>query len=590
MKRKKIFTIVALSFALFLSLFALSACREEEKEIYTVYVEESCYFSVEGGNVHQVERGETLSLTLTFEEGYSYDSNDKGYSFERDTLFVNDVRSNKYIVVSAKANEEFAEIVTFHSNGGKIVNGKGDTYGQGFTPQGDLYPHAIGANFYNVFQRNGYLPLEYNTMPDGSGQAFSLGSKILLDGKKNLYVIWQKESDNANFKYEKVKYKNKEGWKLTKYTGNESCVAIPETIEGLPVFELSARCFNNVEGMETLVLNRNILYVQSEAVYYCRKLTTVYLPDTVNTIYDDTFIGCDEFANLRMLALRAPVYSSELVSLTALRVESMYANRNAEKPSLFFYGGSGIFHSLDGELLEEGLNGEYTVFNLGQNANLSAPLMLDIYMDFMREGDTLVFTPEFSALQFSREWHNIDWVALESFYDAFRYVDIREYTGVFTAYYSYMYGENLFSFVPKLVALSTDYSDTAKHKNEYFTRNYETVYDPKLEVEVSTLSLDDYKQKAYGLNVVFDDLANRGVTVLYSHATVYEYAFTNDLSELEDYAKFIKENLHCTLISECYADCLVPKEWLYDSAVHLNTAGAKENTKRILNELKAYGL
>ncbi|MBQ1260456.1 MAG: hypothetical protein IIX96_00400, partial [Clostridia bacterium] len=112
--------------------------------------------------------------------------------------------------------------------------------------------------FYDdgTFSREGYVLKEYNTKPDGSGEGYSLGSKLPIvsegDSVTTLYCIWSEETAHSDFTYESYTYEMPEGCDstkapdfhedgviLTSYSGNARTVTVPQTIGGRYVIAIA---------------------------------------------------------------------------------------------------------------------------------------------------------------------------------------------------------------------------------------------------------------------------------------------------------------------------------------------------------------
>ena len=114
--------------------------------------------------------------------------------------------------------------------------------------------------FYDdgTFKRDGYVLVEYNTEPDGSGEGYSLGSKFypgsVGDRMPVLYCIWERALSSSEFTYKpythtlpsKAKYAdnwNTNGYIITEYHGDSATVTIPEYISGTPVIAIASGAF-----------------------------------------------------------------------------------------------------------------------------------------------------------------------------------------------------------------------------------------------------------------------------------------------------------------------------------------------------------
>ena len=102
---------------------------------------------------------------------------------------------------------------------------------------------------------------------------------------------------------------------ISKYTGNESSVEIPESINGYPVTEIGDSAFkgnfslknaeipngvkiigdyafNDCTGLKTITIPESVEKIGKSAFFYCTRLENVNVSDGIKTIGDGAFFGC----------------------------------------------------------------------------------------------------------------------------------------------------------------------------------------------------------------------------------------------------------------------------------------------------------
>lgn len=85
---------------------------------------------------------------------------------------------------------------------------------------------------------------------------------------------------------------HKEGVSLEEYTGKQTAnVTAPDTVNGLPVFRLGSRAFENTH-VESVVLPEGITKICPYAFSGCSDLRTVSIPDGVDSLKTGAFYGC----------------------------------------------------------------------------------------------------------------------------------------------------------------------------------------------------------------------------------------------------------------------------------------------------------
>lgn len=102
---------------------------------------------------------------------------------------------------------------------------------------------------------------------------------------------------------------------ISKYTGNESSVIIPESVNGYPVTEIGNSAFkgnfslknaeipdsvkiigdyafNDCTGLESITIPESVEKIGRSAFFYCTRLENVNVSDGIKTIGDGAFFGC----------------------------------------------------------------------------------------------------------------------------------------------------------------------------------------------------------------------------------------------------------------------------------------------------------
>ena len=517
---------------------------------------------------------------------YSYANHYRANIDESDGLSLTPVfvKKNEYI------------IVTYNANGGSIYNSNDTEVKYAFSSPIYKYPSAFGEWCHKTFYREGYVPVEFCESANGYDFVYSLGSKILNDNKEiKLYVIWEKETNPNDFEYtyNKDDEGNNTSISLTKYVGNEKNIVIPTTINNLKVQYISENCFTEKE-IKKVVITKNIIEVSKGAFKDCASFETVYLSDSVNRIWDDSFVNCPKLENLRMIGTLPPCYTDHEIALIARRFEQFYKNRDTKTRYIVFYGGSSIFQGMDGKTMQGQFvpSESYTIINGGQNAYLPGKLMMELYSNYMKENDIMVFVPEYSSTLFSDNFELPTWVALETYYDFLRYINIKNFSRVFDSLYDFMNGSNNYTISPKLQMIKDHKEEVYEMYldvvDEYFTRKSDydfskkTVYTQPLPV--------DYEKIENGLrnaiNVLYSEVFEpKGIRFYMASVTMWEDAFPGEKTQYQDFVDRIKEYILFPYISNV-SDHLVDYDSITDSISHLTPEAAIKNSVLLSQEIK----
>ena len=369
-----------------------------------------------------------------------------------------------------------SDTILYHANGGKINTSSENmtdkefysikstaqtvelTYGADY-----LSFMECASSFYDdgTFTREGYVLIEYNTKADGSGESYSLGSKVPMqsgDSLTELYCIWAKDSLHSDFTYESVHISYpfsksataphwvEDGIVITSYTGGDSTVVIPERIDGKTVIAIAAGAFENRTAMTTLVLNRRILKVADGAFVGCSKLETIYFSDG---IYEMNNEALDEssytsFKHLYVNATLAPRYVGCDTGALSVKLSRLLASEDQNR--IILIAGSSAYQGFGTEYMEALLEGEYRVINFGTTRTTHGIMYLEAMNALAHEGDVVIYAPENSSYMFGETelyWKTLR--DLESMNNIYRYVDFSNYTNIFGSFTdfnkSYRYNE-----------------------------------------------------------------------------------------------------------------------------------------------------
>ena len=550
----------------------------------------------EHGRVDVTDAGSTLIYTATADSGYVFTR----WTHEGELqAYSNGITVPAGTELEPVFAPESDTLVVYHTNGGELKNSDEDSVTYAFESDVYLYPAALGEWCFRTFERDGYVPIEYNTEPDGSGTPYSIGSRIFESGNRiDLYVIWEKENAATDFETEYISENGENvGVRLIGYIGTDTEAVIPTEINGLPVTEIAEGCFEGSD-VTRVVITENIRTIDHYAFKDSAQLRTLYMCDSVEYVYNDSFEGCDELSELRMMAVLPPVYTDHLIGTTVRRFELLVATRNDHKNNIIFYGGSSTFQGIDGSTLSRSFNNDlYRIINGGQNAYVSGVLMLDLYSQFMKRGDALIFTPELGRDMYSEELALPAWIVFEEFFDAFRYIDLRDYGNIFGSFYDFQHGADNFTFVGKVDQLEDGvrktYEDYEPTLDEWFTRgpNF-NITTANLETNTRPIEFDYFKSQVLNVfnKLYTEKITARGVNLYFGWYGFWEYAFDepdpySENSIYAEYERWLKENLAFKYISD-YRDHLFGIEDMTDSNSHLTREAAIRHSLTYVEEMK----
>ncbi len=476
------------------------------------------------------------------------------------------------------------------------------------------------------FTRDGYVLLEYNTKADGTGDAFSPGSKANpVDGKLDLYCIWAPVSSGFETENVTVNYGKKNVWgvypysypgvAITGYTGDDETLVIPEKIGGKDVVSIKAGAISN-KNFTTLVLPRTLRKIEDGAFTGCSSLRTVYMGDGILSITNAAFDAATytNWTEFRLSATTGPRYASDYNGGYRIKWDRLMRGAASGKKMIVFVSGSSSFHGIGTGYLETLLGGEYFVVEYGTIRTTNNMVYMEAVANFVGEGDIVVYAPENSIYQFGAP--ELSWKLfrdLEGSQNVWRYIDVKNYTNLFGAFAEYQgkrwsNGEQTYSQHTENVDVYGDYQ-SAKHadycenyapdflnNHGYFTVTLNEMVNT-IATNTEQISLSNPDQwisiTTYAADVrrILGKVTATGATVYFGFCPVNENALTETAKTAEQqaaYDRLIRDTYGIEVLGSC-SDHLYRWVYMYKgsdgSDFHLNDYGRAINTYKIYTHL-----
>ncbi len=562
--------------------------------------ENLCHIVLEAGEgyyvtdpARTVEPGSDVSFTVTLDENWQFLGTD--YHGESEITKENDGKTVNLVLHEVNYSESIcirAEKgkyeITYDANGGKNISGNSDRVSICYRGTHQRINTSTGTE---LFSRDGYTLLGWNTRADGSGQAVGLGSRIEWKEGLVLYAQWVPWTDEAEFVYKKVS-----GFAvITGYTGKEQQICVPPTLGGLPVRTIREQAFADTE-CKTVILSPGIHEVEKWA-FRSNRLEQLYIYDDLEKISDYAFQDCDMLRTLHINAIEAPAYSGNYFDTFQDKYDRLLALKDKKKIVLF--SGSSTRFGYDSAMLDQEFP-DYEVVNMGVFAYSPALPQLELIRSCMKEGDILLDSPEFDASNrqfcYQKELDYATFAMMESNYDAFAELDLREYTQVFTAFSAYQTARQDMERKNYDVCAS-DYDEDGNEveKPSYNEYGDYVVYRPNSTSEQPIYGLPvNYTVNAFpketyidSVNAEFQRFLDEGIKVYFTYSPRNKYALSEDSTQ-EERARlheYFKSQLHVPVISEL-EDSLYTGIYLYGTDNHLSTEGAQIRTEKVIRDLK----
>ena len=582
MKRRILFAALLIA-----AILSLACARDRASDTaITVTLPDGEHYSVEVGSV-TAEPGENVTLYIQTESGYSVTATDSrgeyslSLSHGRTKL---ELHSVQYPTRVALTLSHSFRTIHYHANGGTALTGQGLTV----TEQYDIRTHtrpnvSIGTD---LFKRDGYTLIDWNTEADGSGQSVGLGSRMTVDDTADLYAQWAAWTDAERFAC-----RLSDGCAvITGYTGTDATLVVPETLGGAAVTGIDALAFQGCSA-ETVILPKSLVRIEKNA-FDGAALSTLYFYDNIEYITDECFAHCENLATLHISAIEDPYgYSFRRESVFADKMDLLINTMGQDR--LIFYGGCAMWYNLIGSDAVATFGSQYTVINMGLNGVASSLFQMELIRCFVTERDILFHTPEISSEQQLMTYTALSihdgkiWCALEYNYDLVSLIDIRVFDGgVF---------ESLRLYLDKKKPGGT-YSDVYRDSEGHSFWD-ETGSLPFLR-EKSKASLTDdveldpkYLADLSRLEAEYRLFMERGVTIYVSFACI----------DIDDVPAEQRQNLN--LMGERFLEVFSAMDGVtvfgdirdfvfhntdcYDTVYHLLTAPARYCTRMWIRDLKA---
>ncbi len=485
------------------------------------------------------------------------------------------------------------------------------------------------------FYRDGYVLTEYNTKPDGTGEAYSLGSKFYTGStpEQTLYCIWSKASPESDFEYTDVRWGyaasviattaphwKVDGVKITKYNGNDETVVIPEKLGGKYVTTIDTGAFVD-KDVKVLVFSRFVIRVDDGAFTGCDELTTVYMTDGIYYMNDAAFDSATytNFKNFYLNATMAPRFTNNAHgdgAVFSVKLSRLLASQ--DKNRIIVVSGSSTYQGLGTPYLEALLDGEYRVINLGTTRTGTGLIFFEALSHYVHEGDIVVYAPENHVSIFGdNEMGYRSFYDLEGMYNLFRYIDISHYSSVFSALSAFNRDRRFeregaaYEDMASGYTRSDKYGDFQQSQKDYYCGETSVKYIDSYfltfnkyfkndndwsDVEFQTQHKDYLTSETWTDITVYKDEVNRAIAKLKAKGAMVYFGFAPSDADalvpearnhewLTAYGSMLLENYDFDGLLGTAADYIFARKYFFDCAYHLNNYGRTYRTYQMYLDL-----
>ncbi|MCQ2414238.1 MAG: leucine-rich repeat protein [Clostridia bacterium] len=394
----------------------------------------------------------------------------------------------------------------------------------------------------------------------------------------DLYVVWAKETPASDFTVS--------GSAITKYKGTAKTLVIPSSVGGKTITSVSSGAVSG--NLTRVVIPPTVKTLADGAFTNCPKLSEVVFFDSVQTLSDASFASCPEIRTVVLNSQRLPRYATNYEGLFCIKYERLCALQG--KKLIAVSGSSSLEGFLSADV--EKAFPEYQVINFGTIVPYSAVFQLDVISNHLSDGDLVVFAPEYMMAQQmgSVKLNGKIFRGFEMCYDVFREVDMRKYTGFFTAFRDFQNGggeENIpraaISMSPK--EYQTPFADMNKYGDYTIDRTVQKVGAGSGSYNYSTSLIQADK-----LNEVYHKIRSKGgemvMTFCPFDASAASAAMKNESASLA-FAQSCRDLFDFEVISVPLT-YIMDHSFFYDSFWHLSEKGAAIRTDNLIADLKKY--
>ncbi len=122
-------------------------------------------------------------------------------------------------------------------------------------------------------------------------------------------------AENSKFKYDIIGSEIR----ITGYTGNESSVVIPDSLNGRIVTEIGSNSFSGKTFLKSIELPETLKIIAQDAFKNCTSLETIVIPSAVSNISEYAFAGCLSLKDIKILSALTVIGHCAFEGCTSLK-------------------------------------------------------------------------------------------------------------------------------------------------------------------------------------------------------------------------------------------------------------------------------
>ena len=252
-------------------------------------------------------------------------------------------------------------------------------------------------------------------------------------------------------------------------------------------------------------------------------------------------------------------------------------------------GGSGVAFDCDSALMDDFFP-SYEIVNFGMYAGLGTKAVMDLFENYIHEGDIVILSPEQSEQTFS-DYFNGEymWQAADGAFGMLRDLKSENFEAMLGIFPRFAL-EKL-NYVMKGQKPQTDSIYQKKSFNTYGDIELDTCRENILpngyDVNQKVRFTEDVVQPEFMdyMNDWAKRLEKKGAVVWYRYCPVNKLS-VEDMDDLAAYDVFLRQKLDFPVIGNP-ENSLMEAEWFFDTNFHLNQPGKEVNTVQLIRDMKA---
>lgn len=267
--------------------------------------------------------------------------------------------------------------------------------------------------------------------------------------------------------------------------------------------------------------------------------------------------------------------------------EKVYRLKDSEGKRIVLIGGSALPFGIDSSLIEEELP-SYKVVNFGMYASLGSDVMLDFAKARINSGDLLFFCPEQNVQTLSLYYDGEALLeALDGDFSLMNLLPASTKERLIGDLYAFSQ-KKLSYTLGKEMDLSGIYQKSSF--NEYGDIDHELTpycvlpdyFDPTTPIPFDIFPTDEFIEKA---NSFASYAREKGASVYFYPAPMNQLAIKDSDETVKSYYSKLEKRLDMGFPFNPF-DSILDGEYFYDTNFHLNKAGARNYTKKMIQMIK----